>query len=212
MQGERLVKPNEYGSNFVILLMGKLRVLKPGVRHGLEGWHPSDPDRNNPDHPERVARDQIIAPDDREPIFGFSACLSKAQWLHVRNRTDFWAVDAVSETLASLASTDRTTLRTALCRRSTATRSGCRGTTFTSALRTAGPKAGRTWSSLRTTTTRLAKSSMARQIWMRALLRATSFFLGANACWMGAGTATENCPSTSLFRTPNQCRTGSSPR
>ena len=27
-------------------------------------------------------------------MVGFASCLTKAQWDHVRNRTDYWAVDA----------------------------------------------------------------------------------------------------------------------
>lgn len=85
--GERLVKPAEYGQHFVILLGGKLRILRPGVRPGLPGSHPNDENRN-------VTRDRSIVPEDRAPAFGFSACLTKAQYDLVSNRTDYWAVDA----------------------------------------------------------------------------------------------------------------------
>ena len=36
----------------------------------------------------------MIKPYDREPIFGFSACLTKPQWHHVKNRTDWWVIEA----------------------------------------------------------------------------------------------------------------------
>lgn len=85
--GERLIPQNQYGSDFVILLSGKLRVLRPGVRPGLRGWHPDHKDRN-------TSRDRFVHCEDREPMVGFAACLTKSQWDHVRNRTDYWAVDA----------------------------------------------------------------------------------------------------------------------
>ena len=78
--GERLVKLSDYGKSFVILLQGKLRVTRPGIRPGLPGWGPDNPDRNN-------LRDKEITPADREPIFGYSACLTKPQFQYVRNRT-----------------------------------------------------------------------------------------------------------------------------
>lgn len=84
---ERLIAQNTYGENFVILLSGRLRVLRPGVRPGLKGWHPDHKDRN-------TSRDRFVSAEDREPMVGFAACLTKAQWDHVRNRTDYWAVDA----------------------------------------------------------------------------------------------------------------------
>ncbi len=84
---ERLIPQNAYGENFVILLSGKLRVLRPGVRPGLKGWHPDHKERNE-------TRDRFVQHDDREPMVGFAACLTKTQWDHVRNRTDYWAVDA----------------------------------------------------------------------------------------------------------------------
>ena len=85
--GERLVPQNKYGDHFVILLSGKLRVLRPGVRPGLKGWHPDHPNRN-------TSRDRFVSAEDREPMVGFASCLTKAQLEHVRNRTDYWAVDA----------------------------------------------------------------------------------------------------------------------
>jgi len=85
--GERLIGQNHYGEDFVILLSGKLRVLRPGVRPGLKGWHPDHKDRNE-------SRDRFVMSTDREPMVGFASCLTKAQWDHVRNRTDYWAVDA----------------------------------------------------------------------------------------------------------------------
>jgi hypothetical protein len=85
--GERLIGQNHYGEDFVILLSGKLRVLRPGVRPGLKGWHPDHNDRNE-------SRDRFVLSTDREPMVGFASCLTKAQWDHVRNRTDYWAVDA----------------------------------------------------------------------------------------------------------------------
>ena len=66
---------------------GRLRILLPGTRIGSP--------RSDPDNPERsTANDLFVRPTDREPMFGFSACLTKAQFSHVRSRTDFWAVDA----------------------------------------------------------------------------------------------------------------------
>ena len=60
---------------------------RPGVRPGVNGWHP--------DHKDRVtSRDRFVDAEDREPMVGFASCLTKAQWDHVRNRTDYWAVDA----------------------------------------------------------------------------------------------------------------------
>ena len=86
-KGERLCKRGDYGSNFVIVLGGRLRILRPGTRIGSP--------RSDPDNPERsTANDLFVRPTDREPMFGFSACLTKAQFSHVRSRTDFWAVDA----------------------------------------------------------------------------------------------------------------------
>jgi hypothetical protein len=85
--GDRLIKPGEYGHEFVILLGGKLRILRPGVRPGLPGSHPDDANRVD-------KRDRFILPDDRAPVFGFSSCLTKLQHELVRNRTDYWAIDA----------------------------------------------------------------------------------------------------------------------
>ena len=39
-------------------------------------------------------RDRFVEPHDREPMFGFSACLTKLQFDLVRNRTDYWAINA----------------------------------------------------------------------------------------------------------------------
>jgi hypothetical protein len=88
-EGDRLVKEDEYGGNFVILLAGKLRILRPGVRPGLPRSRPTDRDRV-------TRRDRFVDFDDREPMFGFSACLTKLQYDLVRNRTDHWAVDAMA--------------------------------------------------------------------------------------------------------------------
>ena len=85
--GDRLVEPGKYGQNFVIIISGKLRILRPGVRPGFKGSHPDDPVRVQ-------TRDRFVEPDDREPMFGFMACLTKLQFDHVRNRTNYWAVDA----------------------------------------------------------------------------------------------------------------------
>ena len=85
--GERLVPQNKYGEDFVILLSGRLRVLRPGVRPGLKGWHPDHANRN-------TSRDRFVSSEDREPMVGFASCLTKSQLDHVRNRTDYWAVDA----------------------------------------------------------------------------------------------------------------------
>ena len=86
-KGERLVRLGEYGDNFVISLAGRLRIKRPGTRWPEPGSHPDDKDRN-------TSRDLIINPDDREPIFGFSACLLKSQFDYVKYRTNFWTVDA----------------------------------------------------------------------------------------------------------------------
>jgi hypothetical protein len=90
---ERLVEPGSYGNDFVILLVGSLKILRPAAN----GESVNDPARLG-------TRDKLIMPSDREPIFGFSACLTKPQWLHVKSRTDFWAVDAeeYSDTLVRL--------------------------------------------------------------------------------------------------------------
>lgn len=79
--GERLVERGQYGENFVLLLQGKLRVKRPGVLPGQPGSGIDDPDRI-------TKRDNIIHPTDREPIFGFSACLTKPQFEYVKLRTD----------------------------------------------------------------------------------------------------------------------------
>jgi hypothetical protein len=84
---ERLVQQGAYGQNFVIVLQGKVRVLRPGVLPGFEGSSADDPDRI-------TTRDRFVEHDDREPMFGFMACLTKMQFDHVRLRTDYWAVDA----------------------------------------------------------------------------------------------------------------------
>jgi hypothetical protein len=86
-KGERLVNLGGYGEHFVILLTGKLRVQRPGVRWGTKGSHPDDVGRS-------TARDLVVTPEDREPIFGFSACLTKPQHDYVKFRTNFWTVDA----------------------------------------------------------------------------------------------------------------------
>ena len=85
--GDRLVEPGKYGDNFVIVLSGMIRVLRPGVKPGFKGSHPDDPLRN-------TKRDRFVEADDREPMFGFMSCLTKLQFNHVQNRTDYWAVDA----------------------------------------------------------------------------------------------------------------------
>ena len=84
---DRLVDPRDYGQNFVIILSGKVRILRPGTIPGYPGSSPDDPDR-------KTDRDRFAEHDDREPMFGFMACLTKLQFDHVRNRTDYWAVDA----------------------------------------------------------------------------------------------------------------------
>ena len=87
MPGERIVKQGEYGDNFIILQLGKLRVL----RSGPQQWPGAQPGPNgsDPTEPERVTeRDVIITPFDREPICGFSACLTKPQFEYVKRRTD----------------------------------------------------------------------------------------------------------------------------
>lgn len=84
---ERLVSPLDYGKNFVIVLQGKVRILRPGVLPGFPGSSPDDPNRV-------TKRDRFVEQDDREPMFGFNACLTKLQFDHVRLRTDHWAVDA----------------------------------------------------------------------------------------------------------------------
>ena len=86
-KNERLVEPGRYGQEFVIVLQGTVRVLRPGLQPGFKG--------SSPDDPERITkRDRFVMNDDREPMFGFMACLTKLQFDHVRNRTDYWAVDA----------------------------------------------------------------------------------------------------------------------
>ena len=87
-KGERLVDLGNYGDYFVLSLTGKLCVKRPGLRWGTPGSGPDDEGRND-------RRDFVITPEDREPIFGFSACLTKAQHDYVKNRTDFWVVDAI---------------------------------------------------------------------------------------------------------------------
>ena len=84
---ERLVEPGRYGQEFVIVLQGTVRVLRPGLQPGFKGSSPDDPERI-------TTRDRFVMNDDREPMFGFMACLTKLQFDHVRNRTDYWAVDA----------------------------------------------------------------------------------------------------------------------
>ncbi len=79
--GERIVQPGEYGDNFILLLQGKMTVLRPGVAPGQKGCDPDDPERV-------TARDMEITPNDREPICGFSACLTKPQFEYVKLRTD----------------------------------------------------------------------------------------------------------------------------
>jgi hypothetical protein len=87
-KGERLVELGNYGDHFVLSLTGKLCVKRPGLRWGTPGSGPDDEGRSD-------RRDFYITPEDREPIFGFSACLTKAQHDYVKNRTDFWVVDAI---------------------------------------------------------------------------------------------------------------------
>ena len=86
-ENDRVVSPGEYGREFVILLSGRMCILRPGVRPGLPGSHPDDEDRD-------TSRDRLVLPDDRAPMFGFSACLTKLQHELVCHRTDYWAIDA----------------------------------------------------------------------------------------------------------------------
>ncbi len=86
-KGERLVELGGYGEYFVILLTGKLRVKRPGCLWGSPRSHPDDKNRS-------TVRDIEIKPEDREPIFGFSACLTKSQHDYVKYRTDSWTVEA----------------------------------------------------------------------------------------------------------------------
>ncbi len=79
--GERIVNCGQYGDRFILLMQGKLRVLRPGVMPGKKGSSPNDPER-------KTTRDMIVTPQDREPICGFSACLTKAQFEYVKLRTD----------------------------------------------------------------------------------------------------------------------------
>lgn len=84
---DRMVSPEEYGTHFVLLLTGNLRVLRPGVLPGAPGSDPDDPKRI-------TTRDFFIKPDDRRPMFGYSACLTKLQYELIKSRTDNWAIDA----------------------------------------------------------------------------------------------------------------------
>lgn len=79
--GERIVQPQQYGDHFAVLQQGLLRILRPGAPPGQPG--------SSPDDKERIKnRDILITPIDREPIFGFSACLTKPQFDYVKLRTD----------------------------------------------------------------------------------------------------------------------------
>lgn len=84
---ERMVPTRSYGNDFIIVISGRVRVLRPGVRLGEKGWHPDHKDRD-------TSMDLFVVFDDHAPVLGYSACLDEKQFQRVKTRTDYWAVDA----------------------------------------------------------------------------------------------------------------------
>ena len=97
-RGEQIVPEGNYGSDFVVLLSGKLRIRRPAdlkrKRQGVAAFALDSEERD-------TSEDVWISVDDREPMIGASACLGDAEFEYVRQRTDHWAVDSMdwSDTL-----------------------------------------------------------------------------------------------------------------
>jgi hypothetical protein len=85
---EEIVKPGDYGKALVIILTGSVQVNRNLEAAGMV--------EIGPDGVERDISPEIVSAEDREPAFGYAACLSHAQWRHIGNNTFDWTVETTT--------------------------------------------------------------------------------------------------------------------